>query len=676
MQLATLLFLSSFLFQTGDSLFVFKKDGKYGYVNQRNEVIIQPQYDKGWFLTKPIINTDSTQYLSAQKDGKFGIIDLQENIIQPFQFDQRVNIDSDYIRTKKDGKFGYSDINGNMIIEAKFDTAAHFGKSQTALVGSNDKWGLINRAGEVILPYEYENFMDLLRGSISTEDAYLELIRKANKHGAINEKGEWIVPMEYDQLSIETIKDKITDNEGVRKTFKQQYIKAKKDGKYGLLNVRGETVLDVKYNRIQQFAGKFFVQLEDQYGLLKPDASVDFFAFKGVEVALSPLRIPYTHESLVMVKKGAKYGFFDANTLQLIEPEYDQVKPFSEGLSAVRKGDRWGFMDESGELVIPLQYERVRPFSEGKTGVQKDGLWGFIDQNGQEIISPQFLEVDDFDKGFAPVNTLPGKWVKTDQPTVSMMGDTLFYKKEIAEDAKNQWTYIDESGKLLTEGKYWDVKKFSQYGWANVKIIQKNKNSTKTKYGVLNAKGEEILAPISDHLVTAYNGLFIVESEAHDNKKGMTDGEGNWKIEPNYDGLCFSPNPNILMAFNDNKWSFLDLSAKEIFPPIIDKIKLGTYNKETVMDEPCLGCYWRVNNSGNRSACFGDNNVQLSINGKKALYDFQKGFLIPPSKILMIKEKYVYFEEGNEGGFLTPEGEYLGVDLPLLQEKIQEWNNQ
>jgi len=44
-----------------------------------------------------------------------------------------------------------------------------------------------------------------------------------------------------------------------------------------------------------------------------------------------------------------------------------------------RKGDKWGFCDRARKMVVPAIYDDVGPFSEGISPVKLDGKWGYID---------------------------------------------------------------------------------------------------------------------------------------------------------------------------------------------------------------------------------------------------------------------------------------------------------
>ncbi|WP_161768763.1 WG repeat-containing protein, partial [Picosynechococcus sp. NKBG042902] len=62
---------------------------------------------------------------------------------------------------------------------------------------------------------------------------------------------------------------------------------------------------------------------------------------------------------------GDRLGYINKEGMIVINPQFDQIRPFSEGLAAVRVGDRWGYIDKEGTMVINPQFDSAEPFSEG-----------------------------------------------------------------------------------------------------------------------------------------------------------------------------------------------------------------------------------------------------------------------------------------------------------------------
>jgi hypothetical protein len=142
---------------------------------------------------------------------------------------------------------------------------------------------------------------------------------------------------------------------------------------------------------------------------------------------------------------GAKDGFIDKNGQTVIEPVYEGVSSFHEGLAAVAVGSigpiggpidqLCGYIDAEGNMVIKPQFTLAWDFADGLAPVYVGGVWsygggmwfpsggkwGYIDHSGNFVIQPQFERAREFDSGLAKVvfeyvgdNNYPWGYINTD----------------------------------------------------------------------------------------------------------------------------------------------------------------------------------------------------------------------------------------------------------------------
>ena len=104
-----------------------------------------------------------------------------------------------------------------------------------------------------------------------------------------------------------------------------------------------------------------------------------------------------------------KWGFMNTDGEIIINPIYDDLKDFKEGLSAANLKGKWGFIDKQNNAVIPFDYKQVYSFSENRTFAQDfNNKWHLIDSRGQIISQLKFNKFSAFKNGYAVVGELGG----------------------------------------------------------------------------------------------------------------------------------------------------------------------------------------------------------------------------------------------------------------------------
>jgi len=71
-----------------------------------------------------------------------------------------------------------------------------------------------------------------------------------------------------------------------------------------------------------------------------------------------------------------------------IEYEVPEEEAPAESLFRVSVNNKWGYINKRGENVINPQFDYVRSFSEGLAPVEIGGKWGYIDKSGDYIWKP------------------------------------------------------------------------------------------------------------------------------------------------------------------------------------------------------------------------------------------------------------------------------------------------
>ena len=169
------------------------------------------------------------------------------------------------------------------------------------------------------MPYDYASNY---KGGVAT-------VKKGEKWALINTAEEMITDYIFDEVLLDEFDTCCTS--GV--------IFAKKDGKYYMLDSKGERISETAF-----------------------DDAKPFFGTGPAAVCLN-----------------GKWGFVNKNGKMAIEPQYENAVSFNIGLGAVCVEGRWGYINVSGDVKIAHQFEDCKPFaSNGIAAVKEDGLWKYV----------------------------------------------------------------------------------------------------------------------------------------------------------------------------------------------------------------------------------------------------------------------------------------------------------
>ena len=174
-----------------------------------------------------------------------------------------------------------------------------------------------------------------------------------------------------------------------------------------------------------------------------------------------------------------------AESIIPLDYEITEVWAFYEGLASVKvkTGDdeKWGFIDPDGKMIIQPTISYTHRFSEGLAWISEDKKRGFIDKTGKIVIEPQYDNAWDFSEGLAPVNIgggvagggyyEGGEWFYINKDGEKVLGPFDYthvssFHDGLAEVKVGNYPdhkrgYIDKTGKLVIEAKYYYTKDFS-----------------------------------------------------------------------------------------------------------------------------------------------------------------------------------------------------------------------
>jgi hypothetical protein len=398
---------------------------KWGYINTAGAITIPIQYEKA--------NEFHNGRAAVQSNEKWGFINISGSAVIPLIYDDAADFYGELSGVEKDYKWAVIDRNGNFISDFKYAgtgqtygtdlIVVHSAESQGTgfLAPTTLRFGVVNRAGEEIVPLMYE-WVTILTHEL------MQVKLKGNE-GIVNSRNKVVLPINYsrDELSVWT--ERIPQGSyvvnGRRKLFSLEgndiriwkyddmvfgnpLNAVEYNNKWGFINNKGQEVVATRYDSVGAFSeGMAQVAIGGKFGF------VDSFGTEKITAkytATTPFQGGY---SWVILNN--KIGVIDQNEKEFVPIKYDQILGFSENMAPVSRDQKWGFIDALGKEVIPAIYDQVGYFSEELAPVVLNNKVGFINKQGKMIIQPQFdTMVEGFSYGQA-VMTKNGTQVRIDK---------------------------------------------------------------------------------------------------------------------------------------------------------------------------------------------------------------------------------------------------------------------
>lgn len=285
-------------------LYAVRQDDMLGIVNYYGEKIVD--WD-GRFSGDDVDYDPVNKRVMFCKDGLWGVADISGKVLIPNTYQSIQYWNNTAYRVRENGKWGLCDIDDNLLTECKYDKIDELSNSRATAVKSHPTkgwltvsgyiddtgrelytsktkqldglyivqsfglWGIINDEEETIIPCHYE-----------------EILPWAKNLYRIRENGKWgIYNVNVQSFLLKTAFDSIGElNNGVAKTVfanvesaidvygkevSQEVIqlqnglkKTKVAGKWGIVNDKGEVIIEHRYNEIGSFRSRLIGVINDK----------------------------------------------------------------------------------------------------------------------------------------------------------------------------------------------------------------------------------------------------------------------------------------------------------------------------------------------------------------------------------------------------------------------------
>lgn len=586
--------------------------GKWGLINKLGEIVVPIIHEKeiefngkatkfvdvngdtiivnskGTILS----NDESTANLSFSPQGlailqignRCGLVDKDGQAILDFDY-TKIQYSSGkkcYV-LERNGLFGIASLNGKLITNTIYNRIGA-GDWVAFIVKKNEYYGAINCSGKIVIPIEYDEIKsvgkrcfvcsknkELIRYKVSDtcvtkinsvfQSKALSVIKKysdlyivqneGGRYGLVNKQEELITDVELEEIEI------IQQKGGL--VFRET-IAAKKDGLWGVFDIRGNNIAPYVYTSIGRFDGKrnlIEVFKADHCGLLRGDGKVaapcvfDILKNKAGEkqayhilsaetsfrrncVKLDGRSIPgwidqfETH--LITMKKDGRWGAFDYRTMSAVIPfEYNQIDCSNyKGYMLVKKENKWGLLDSQFKIVLKVEYDWIS-IQAPLIKIKKGNKWGALDKDFKLVI---------------PI----------ENESIELIGDN---KIKLVRAGQLEWKFYRKDGRIIDLAKYSMIEDFFSLG---VAMVKKN-----DKYGFINEDGVEVIPCIYNDAHPFNNDIAIVE---YNGMYGALNRKGSIVIPFEYMLLAdlSMVGPTLLMAVKDRLCGVIDKNNNVIVP--------------------------------------------------------------------------------------------------------------
>jgi len=485
---------------TSPKLFV-RVTGKntWGYNDEKGNVLIP--LGKYKFLNP----MDEKGMIYAEKGKKHGYIDIHENILVPFEYDDLTVFSEELACAKKNNKFGFINRKGKIVISFQYDDETYFQKTGLALVKKNKLYGFINKKGKEIIPILYHNADEGTADSLVT-------LNKGGKWAFFDSFGKQKTDFIYDEIALSGIEIKGKNESSY---WKNGLILVRKNNQIAYLDKNLKEVVPFgKYNTGDRFNQNriAIVSKNHKYGI------IDEFGKERLKPEYDTIEHPEEsyHESEIFEAKKSNYlVLLDKNGTKI----YDKIKEFSFDYCRLNNqiqkiyhiqdlNGKYGAIDTKGKLVIPIMYDEFQDFGSNYNAIVKyNGKFGLIDSNNKisypidnqsiygdrreldyYVIKNKYNKVGIIDKNLKPIFNFDFQDLSP-----------CYYDKKNRFIAKqnNKYGVIDRAGRIIIPFEYSEMSNWVEYGPdENYHFVTKN-----DKKGLITKEGKTVIPII-------YNTLF------------------------------------------------------------------------------------------------------------------------------------------------------------------------
>lgn len=406
--------IDSISYKEGELL--VKKDGKYGVININGNILVKPEYDEilsddyydeenGYKLAGYIVGTKN------EEGFKYGYINNKGKLELDIEYNEMNRIieikdkNSVYLVARKDGQYGLLK-NGKEVLQYEYQSIEYDDTSNIFILEKTKKYGVSNLDGNIIIPIENKE--------LEIKGTYVYTKKDDNQY-VYNTNGE-VVDIDYNKTIINTENSnyKITLSINSDKTtygvidaenkqiieekylyieyaYNNYFIACGEDGKLGVIDDKGNVVVDLSYDVVERLKDKNIIQTSNI------ETNITRIYSSKMEKVIETTNINIQdEENYIKIYSDSELKYLDNNG-NIIE----NTSILNNKLFAKKENDKWGFIDKDNKIKVNADYQKVTDFNKyGYAAIKKDDKWGCINEVGEIVIEPTYKFISNTEPDF------------------------------------------------------------------------------------------------------------------------------------------------------------------------------------------------------------------------------------------------------------------------------------
>ncbi len=383
----------------------------------------------------------------------------------------------------------------------------------------------------------------------STGEEEYSIIEKDQKKGLVNKKGRVLIPPEYEELG--------WTNGGTQ--LLEDVIGFKKNGLWGILNTKNEKITQPVYHSLTRFNKNWIVASKKLpynsnivYGVINAKGKAEIaFEYHNLQVhGDQMIACINEHDSYL-------YGILDDRSKSVVPTKYDRIESLNDHLYEVHLNDKIAVFNTDGDNLTDFILDSVKVYDSNYVITFQNGKWGLVSTEGQTVVLPCYKNIR-FENGVIRGQNFR-KWKAFNHSRqlirsyhydqIQPKGSSIY--RVTVGDAE---ALIYENDSLLTPFANFEIQ--AQFdNWIMVK--------KQGKSGIMDLNGKMLLDPVYDS-IKYENKVFLVKTRT-DGERGwsMVNGSGTIKTDQVYQDISWLGD-SFFEAKRDGYWGILNSQGKEI----------------------------------------------------------------------------------------------------------------